>query len=115
MNGENLEIEMDLEREQEHSPSANMEIFHIVQEALSNAVRHGKASRVEVRTRPRPKSMELSIRDNGVGMDTTIAPGLGLESIRSRVTRLGGTLQIQSAKGQGTKLILRIPFGDAVG
>jgi signal transduction histidine kinase len=91
-------------------------VYRIVQEALTNASKHSRATRVEVELRRKPQAIFCSIRDNGVGFDpervvrSADAPGLGLLGIHERLHALGGTLEIVSAPGQGTELRVSIPI-----
>jgi signal transduction histidine kinase len=85
-------------------------VYRVVQEALTNVVRHSGAGRIEVSVIGQDTSLDVSISDNGVGFDAlSTASGLGLRGIEERVRELGGTLQIHSAKGAGTKLKIVLP------
>lgn len=83
--------------------------FRIAQEALTNAVRHARATEVTVTLAYQPTELELTIRDNGVGFDPTIQSE-GLDGMKSRTQRLGGDLSIQSKPGQGACLLCRLPY-----
>jgi signal transduction histidine kinase len=85
-------------------------VYRVVQEALTNVVRHSGAGRIEVSVIGQDTSLDVSISDNGVGFDAlSTASGLGLRGIEERVRELGGTLQIHSANGAGTKLKIVLP------
>lgn len=92
--------------------------FRIVQEAVTNVLRHAKASRLEVALRKTDSGFALSIKDDGVGFSVskTLAGAadrwtMGLLGMRERVRALGGTLTIYSAPKQGTTILARIPLG----
>jgi signal transduction histidine kinase len=91
-------------------------LYRIVQEALTNAVKHAKASNVWIRAWRENLVLCCSIRDDGGGFDSSqdhAAPsrkGLGLIAMQERVTAIGGTLQIDSGPGHGTILSIRIPL-----
>jgi len=87
------------------------ELHRVAQEALHNIVKHAAANRVDLRLSSDAKSITLEIRDNGRGFDTNAEfPGhLGLHSMRERIGRLGGVLQIESQSGAGTIIRARIP------
>ncbi|MGX7348823.1 sensor histidine kinase [Dolosicoccus paucivorans] len=87
-------------------------LFRIVQEAISNTLRHAKASELEVLMRKVGSQLELSIQDNGVGFDTskTFMASHGLNNIKERVESLGGDFKVTSQKGEGTVIKLSIPF-----
>ena len=86
-------------------------LYRIAQEALHNIVKHAQASRVDMRLACDGAGVTLEVRDDGVGFDPGEAfPGhLGLESMRERAARLGGTVEITSAPGRGTRLLARLP------
>jgi signal transduction histidine kinase len=92
--------------------------FRIVQEAVSNAVRHANAPRIQIQARYRPGQIEVQVIDDGVGFDPEEAAaqleprfGLGLIGMRQRAHDVGGHLSIQSRLGSGTTVvaILSIP------
>jgi signal transduction histidine kinase len=99
-------------------PPATVEttLYRIVQEALTNAVKHAKASNVWIRAGKENALLCCSIRDDGAGFDirqvqkTPQRKGLGLIAMQERVTAIGGTLQIDSGPGHGTILSIRIPL-----
>jgi signal transduction histidine kinase len=83
----------------------------VVQEAVSNAIRHGQASAVEIAIAADSvdSRIDLTIRDNGLGFVPGAQPSVeqghfGIEGMRERVERLGGGLQIESTPGGGTTL-----------
>jgi signal transduction histidine kinase len=82
-------------------------LYRITQEALNNALKHAMASSVTVHIQVLDGHVELEVADNGVGFDPG-APGhregMGLVSMRERAKKLGGTLRVMSAPGQGTRV-----------
>ncbi|NLP60605.1 PAS domain-containing sensor histidine kinase [Paraburkholderia sacchari] len=102
---ETLLGELDAER--------SIAIFRIVQESLTNASRHGRASRVVVELDAHDNHCHLAIADNGRGMDTSHAangPRLGLLGMRERALMLGGQLEVTSRPGHGTRVSVCIPL-----
>jgi len=86
-------------------------LLRITQEACTNAVRHGNAPRLAVSMTRQDGHVELTVRDTGTGFDPAAPhPGSGLAHIRDRVAELGGTVDIDSAPGQGTALTVRVPM-----
>ncbi|MGK9253588.1 sensor histidine kinase [Paenibacillus humicus] len=85
-----------------------------LREAVTNAVKHSKASELEIRWSAVPDRMELSVRDNGRGMAECAADGpgtgSGLESMKERLKLIGGSLAVSSAPGKGTELVLAVPL-----
>ncbi len=91
-------------------PELETGIYRIVQEALTNAVKHGQAQRAAVELVERDHSLRVSIRDDGTGFDPAAATdGFGLVGMRERVELLGGELTIESAPGSGTRIAVSLP------
>ncbi|HEY85191.1 MAG TPA: PAS domain S-box protein [Chloroflexi bacterium] len=85
-------------------------VFHICHESLSNAIRHAKPSRIAINLSKDGDAVTLIVADNGTGFDLPpeIHPGhRGLSNIRTRVSQLGGSLNIDTAPQQGTRVTLR--------
>ena len=94
-------------------PDVSLCLFRVLQEALRNAVRHSGVQQFEVQLLGRPQEIELKIRDEGAGFDPDEASrghGLGLVSMRERVSLLHGTISISSKANSGTEIALRIPL-----
>ena len=90
-------------------------LYRIVQEALTNVVRHARASRVDIILQPREDDILLVVEDDGVGFEpsTPLSPGhLGLIGIRERAEAFGGQLVIDSSPNHGTTLVVRIRDAD---
>jgi two-component system, NarL family, sensor histidine kinase DegS len=104
-------------QEQRLPGSLEATIFRIVQEALNNVGRHAHASAVEVSVKFQPDTIEVSVRDNGVGMDVAATEGsldttrhFGLISMRERAELEKGQLRITSQPGVGTEVNCRLPL-----
>ncbi len=87
-------------------------LFRILQEALSNSLRHAKAKHLEVRLRKIEPFAILKIIDDGIGFDTkqSKAGSYGLQSMRERVTEIGGTLKIISVPEKGSTIEVKVPL-----
>jgi PAS domain S-box-containing protein len=86
-------------------------LFRFVQEGLTNIMKHSQATKVKVKLQYRRGEINLSVSDNGHGIEeTSQSDGLGLLGIRERLTLIGGTLEIQSKKGKGVQLIGCVPW-----
>ncbi|CAG4925527.1 hypothetical protein R70241_05378 [Paraburkholderia saeva] len=114
-NGLPCELRREMSEELMHGLDAERSttIFRIVQEALTNASRHGHASRVVVEIEARDGDCHLAIADDGCGMDTARVAGsrsLGLLGMRERALMLGGQLSVESRPGHGTRVAARIPL-----
>lgn len=90
-------------------------LYRILQEGLSNAYRHGGASKVIVQLRgvgePPQRRVRMEIADNGAGFDTTDALGrahFGLRGMRDRVEMIGGSFELHSAPGTGTRVVVEV-------
>jgi ligand-binding sensor domain-containing protein/signal transduction histidine kinase len=91
-------------------------VYRFVQEALANVSRHSKAKRVDLSLVYNVDSLQVSIADNGSGFDVDKkAKGMGFRSMRERIGSIRGTVQIQSAPEQGTRLIAQIPIKNNAG
>src|SRR5882724_5867559 len=94
-------------------------LYRVVQEALTNAVKHAEARNIWIRARKEHLVLCCSIRDDGAGFDPHQAQtashrkGLGLIAMQERVSAIGGTLQIESRPGRGTELFIRLPLEDS--
>jgi signal transduction histidine kinase len=93
------------------SPAMSIALMRLVQEALTNAVKHGKATMIEVTLKREGKNLVGIISDNGVGFDPErTSAGLGLQTMWERVAAFGGSLKIQSASQQGTTIEFMLPL-----
>jgi signal transduction histidine kinase len=85
--------------------------FRIVQEALSNVARHARARHVEVMLTAQDVTLEVTVRDDGVGFDVERGrTGMGLVGMGERAELAGGRLDIESVPGAGTTLRARFPL-----
>jgi len=90
-------------------------IFRIVQEALTNVMRHAAASRVDVSLKKKGHNLIVEVRDNGIGIAEGRIIGsksFGLIGIRERVRLLGGEAVIRGIPGKGTLVSVTIPYGE---
>ncbi|KKM11298.1 hypothetical protein SY88_09540 [Clostridiales bacterium PH28_bin88] len=100
------------------TPEAEVQLVHIVQEALSNVARHTRATRVVVRAEVQGGELRVTIQDNGEGFDPQAPrPGrrsFGLEMMCERAESVGGSLQIRSSRDHGTRILVGVPLGGEV-
>lgn len=96
---------------------AELALYRILQEALSNVERHASARHVTVRLKRQNSFVQLAIHDDGIGFDPEQhgtrrrgKRGLGLLSMRERANYVGGTLEVKSARRGGTEIKVRIPL-----
>ncbi|HLO34908.1 MAG TPA: GAF domain-containing sensor histidine kinase [Candidatus Deferrimicrobium sp.] len=91
---------------------AGGELLNLVREGLSNAVRHGHALRISIELTATPTGSVLEIADDGIGFDPARDFGAGhhgLANMRARAAAIGGTLEVRSARGEGTRVIVELP------
>ena len=109
---EGAEVETRIEADVAVTAATQEALLRVTREAIINAVRHGRAGTVQVELRCAPR-VQLAVTDDGAGFDVESAlerPGrMGLRSMRSRITSIGGHLDIRSAPGQGTQVMVTLP------
>jgi signal transduction histidine kinase len=91
------------------------EIYRIAQEGLNNVVKHAEAREVQIRLKYGQGAVWLEIIDDGIGFNPQVASrsgGVGLRGIQERVQKLGGSLEIESATEEGTRLTVLIPVSE---
>jgi PAS domain S-box-containing protein len=97
-------------------PRIQHELLRFAQEAISNAVRHAKPTVVSVRLRWDPPNLILKVKDNGSGISSASlekSEGFGLRNMRTRAAQIDGKLDIQTAAGHGTSIVLTVPMPSA--
>ena len=94
------------------SPDVTLCLFRVAQEALQNAIKYSNARQISVRLAGGPREITLSVVDEGVGFDVDAmwAKGLGLVSMKERLDAIGGSLEIHSAAGVGTRVDATVPL-----
>lgn len=94
-------------------PEAELAVYRIVQEALSNVVRHSGATRAEVHLAREAETLRLCVRDDGHGFDVAAMKrpggGLGLFGMEERAAYLGGRVEVESRPGAGTTVRAEVP------
>ena len=93
-------------------PEVETAVYRIVQEALTNVVKHASAQRVSIVVTRMPEKVMVLIEDDGSGFDPDVGPGegLGLLGMRERVQLLDGSLAIDAQRGSGTTLAVELPL-----
>ncbi|CAM3120672.1 sensor histidine kinase [Paenibacillus sediminis] len=86
-------------------------LFRIIQEALSNTLRHSKADKMEIRIQKRLDTIRVTLSDNGVGfeLDHKKQASYGLSTMQERVNEIGGTIHIITAPEKGTRIEITVP------
>jgi signal transduction histidine kinase len=103
---------VDVEVELEASLEQKVILGRIMREAVTNAVRHGRARSVRLSAQRKKTGVRVVLQDDGVGFDPVAArrpDALGIDEMRNAVDSIGGTLRIDSAPGRGTSVTVEIP------
>jgi len=113
-----VDVDTDIDLGAEHGSSAQRltpelenAVYRIVQESLTNAVKHGSARRAVVEVADDEQRVRVSVRDDGTGFDPDLkSDGFGLVGMHERVELLGGELAVVSAPGAGTTVTATLPL-----
>lgn len=98
------------------APETELAVYRIVQESLSNVVRHAGASRAKVTLRRDESRLIATVSDDGIGFPADevlagrVGPGLGLFGMQERAAYVGGTISVLSGGGQGTTVRVEVPM-----
>jgi len=109
-----IHAELTVEGEDRLPPAVQTELHQIAQEALNNALKHAHARQVQVILHFGDAVTQLQIQDDGVGFDLAAAQaggGLGLPGMAERAQKIGGRLDIESAPGRGTRVVVEVSTG----
>jgi PAS domain S-box-containing protein len=101
-----------LERDESLPVVVRQDLLRIAQEAISNALRHAKSTAISVSLHSDPSNLILKVKDNGRGITTEAEAreGFGFVNMRARVKKLNGSLDIRTASGRGTSIVVRVPL-----
>ena len=111
-----LDVRLHIEGEpRQLPPGIDLSAYRIVQEALTNTLRHADAQRAEVLVRYEPEGLELEISDNGRGQQPEPAVGHGLIGMRERAAMFGGHLEAGPSPGAGFRVRVLLPLEAAAG
>jgi signal transduction histidine kinase len=106
------------------SPELEVTLFRVAQEALTNVAKHAKATRVGLTVSYLEDMVRLDVRDDGVGFNVSSESpsdaganghGYGLSSMRQRLLRVGGSLEVESGPGEGTAISASVPMPGGAG
>jgi signal transduction histidine kinase len=110
------ELEVEGDAAPQFPPEAEVQLVRVIQEALTNVRKHAKANRAWVRIASQPSEIGISIEDKGRGFDPAIlnedGPRFGVRTMRERVERVGGRLEIESSPGCGTTVRIFLPLAE---
>jgi signal transduction histidine kinase len=88
------------------------DLYYVLREGLMNIIRHSQASRADVLLEQTTTEIKGYLKDDGIGFNPTMtnAQGVGLQSMKERIKRWGGELDIQSSPGKGAKITFVLPL-----
>ncbi|MBD3748248.1 MAG: sensor histidine kinase [Sphingobacteriales bacterium] len=85
-------------------------LYRVIQESVNNTIKHAKASKLSIQLFKDEEGINLTIEDNGVGFDPSVAKnGIGLDNIKSRIAFINGLVEYDSAPGKGTLVHIFVP------
>ena len=106
-----LEVETEIELDEEPDRDQERLIYRLVQEALTNVVKHASASSVKVTAKQSHGEICVSVRDDGEGFESGAGgSGRGLAGMRERIELLGGKIEVDSEPGKGTEITASVPL-----
>jgi NarL family two-component system sensor histidine kinase LiaS len=108
-------INLDIQNARRMPLETEQAMYRMIQEALANVARHSQADQVEVSLVYNSENIELTVEDNGLGFNSNHrSGGMGLRIIKERAETIGGQACIESAPGQGTKIMITAPLNGHV-
>lgn len=108
---ESLSVELILNKEyEEREITLEIQLYRIIQEFLSNVIKHARASEMLINIRDTEQSLVIILSDNGIGFDTkALQEGMGLKNIESRLQSIEAKSKWKSKKNDGSRLIIILP------
>jgi signal transduction histidine kinase len=103
-------VKLDVDAEGRLPEQVEVAVYYVVAESLTNIVKHANASTVAVRVNKIDRVLRIAIQDDGAG-GADPRRGTGLTGLRDRVQALGGTIDVQSPPGAGTRVQAELPVG----
>lgn len=108
-----MDLSLEMDEELNLGKGIENHLFRIIQEAMSNTLRHAKADKMEIRIhRKGDTAVKVTLRDNGIGfqLDDKKQASYGLSTMQERVREIGGSIQFITAPGKGTRIEITIPL-----
>ncbi|MDX6481341.1 MAG: hypothetical protein QOG85_1851, partial [Gaiellaceae bacterium] len=110
--GMTVEFAPNLPSDTRFPPEVETALYRLVQESLTNIVKHAQARSVSIVLQRKPDSVSVIVEDDGIGFEPGrhAGDGIGLLGMRERVDLFGGRLVIESRPGAGTTIVAEVPF-----
>jgi NarL family two-component system sensor histidine kinase LiaS len=110
---ENITINTDLNNIEGLTPGIENNVFRVTQEAISNILRHSKATSFSIKLFQKDKVLTLMIEDNGIGIEASDSKksSYGMTTMRERIEEMGGRFDVISFPNTGTRIEIRVPVG----
>ncbi len=106
-----VEIAAEIELAEERSGDEDRIVYRLVQESLTNVIKHARATKVQIDVAEGNDAIRVGVSDDGEGFDTAaVASGRGLTGMRERIALLGGEIDVSSTPGTGTQITARVPL-----
>ncbi|GAA0136503.1 two-component system sensor histidine kinase LiaS [Paenibacillus sp. YSY-4.3] len=107
-----MDLTLEIDEDLKISKGIENHLFRIIQEAMSNTLRHAKADKMEIRIHRKAETVKVILRDNGVGfeLDEKKQASYGLSTMQERVREVGGSIQFITAPGKGTRIEITVPL-----
>jgi signal transduction histidine kinase len=107
-----IDVSIAMPREVPDDPSIRLGAYRIIEQGLLNAIDHGRAHRVDITVTRAPDQLEITVRDDGAGLDAGHRSGFGMTLVDTWCRTLGGDWELRDADGVGTVLIAHLPVHD---
>jgi two-component system sensor histidine kinase UhpB len=104
-----LELESEVPDDALMGPAVGFALHRILQEALTNTVKHARATRIRCGVRPADRGLRLVFEDDGIGLPSPVPAGRGLGNMRRRIAALGGTLELSCPATGGARVDIWLP------
>jgi signal transduction histidine kinase len=104
-----IPVELEITTDTRLPAAIEVAAYYVTSEALANAVKHARATRIDMSLAPRDGKLLLSIRDDGVGGADPVH-GSGLVGLTDRIEALGGSIRVRSRPGEGTHIVVELPL-----
>ncbi|WP_334076163.1 sensor histidine kinase [Paenibacillus sp. A14] len=107
-----MDLTLEMDEELNLGKGIENHLFRIIQEAMSNTLRHAKADKMEIRIHRKGDAVKVTLRDNGIGfqLDEKKQASYGLSTMQERVGEIGGSIQFITAPGKGTRIEITVPL-----